>query len=182
MTIGWFELGAEGQVLAAEHFLAGSMAAALRERDHPHFRPRFADLYAWVTDPAFQLSAEQEEWIEQDPALRRTLALLVGRVGQLRAAAAAAASSGGLQVRRGDGFTVRLTPSRADAAQIYVSIEIDPDTSAAPPGLLLVLRDEFLVGRLALPEAADGIIQVIDRTDSAAVRGLRAAETELVLV
>jgi hypothetical protein len=187
MSVVWSELGAAGQRRAEEHFIAAGLADAIRETSQigrPHARPVFADLYAWVTDPDHFLDPAQQAMIESDPTLRRTLALLVGRVGRLRAVAAAAASSGGLDERRGPGFNVRLTASRADAAQTYVTIEIDAGVLDAgeAPTLLLVMRGGFPIGKLALPEVSEGMIQLLENTDGDAVRGLRAPDTELVLV
>jgi hypothetical protein len=196
MSVVWAELGAQGQALAAEHFVSASLAGGLRdvraarEADADatvvtrSLLPRFDELYEWITDPAMELPAEQLAAMEADPVLRHSVALLVGRVGQLCAVAAAAASSGELDQRSGTGFTLKLTVSRADPAQSYVTIEIDPAVldPEAPPRLLLVLRGEMLIGRLALPEPADGVVQVMAASDSPELRGLRAADTELVLV
>jgi hypothetical protein len=187
MSVVWSELGAAGQRRAEEHFVAAGLAGSIREAagtGRAPARPVFADLYAWVTDPDHHLDPAQQAMVESDPTLRRTVALLVGRVGRLRAVAAAAASSGGLDERRGPGFSVRLTASRADPAQTYVTIEIDPGVLDAgeAPSLLLVMRGGAPIGKLALPEAADGMIQLLENTGGDAVRGLRAPDTELVLV
>jgi hypothetical protein len=185
MSVAWSDLGAEGRRRAEAHFIAASLAAGLREnRRDTARRPSFADLYAWATDPDFRMSSAQQAMVAADPDLRRGLALLVGRVGRLRAAAAAAASSGGLDRREGPGFTVRLTASRADAAQTYVSIDIDPASwrASAPPALLLVLRAGLPVARLALPDEPGLALQLLEATDSDIVRGLRDAGTDLVLV
>jgi hypothetical protein len=185
MSVAWSDLGAEGQRHAEAHFIAASLAAGLRERERSSEpRPSFADLYAWATDPAHRLAPAQQAMVASDPDLRRGLALLVGRVGQLRAVAAAAASSGGLDRREGPGFTVRLTASRADAAQTYVSIDIDPESWRAdsPPAALLVLRSGLPVAKLALPDEPGFALQLIEPTDSDIVRGLRDAGTDLVLV
>jgi hypothetical protein len=194
MTVAWSDLDAAGQARVADRVVAASLGAALLERDREWgedgealpangSRPRFADLYAWVTDPEHRLSDAQQAMIRTDPALREDVARLIGRVGQLRAVAAAAASSGGgLAARSGPGFTLRLTASRADAAQTYVTIELEPEAVGEAPSLLLVLRDGLPIARLVLPEPADGVVQVMQATNSDAVEGLRAADTELVLV
>jgi hypothetical protein len=196
MTLRWSDLGAEGQRLATAHFVTSALASGLsaacarpESGEIRSRRPRFADLYAWVTDPAHDLAPEQQAMVQADPVLRRDLALLVGRVGQFRALSAAAASSGGLSERSGPGFTLRLSVSRADPAQTYVTIEIDQAvlSRAEPPSVLLVMRDGVPFAKVALPELpegelSDGVIQVIAASEGDAVRGLRAAETELVLV
>jgi hypothetical protein len=187
MSVAWSELGEEGQRRAEAAFMSLSHAAALSEamrEEVQERRPTFADLYAWATDPNHILSHAKQAVIATDPKLRRDLSLLLGRLGRLRAVAAAAASSGGLDARSGPGFTLRLTVSRADAGQTYIGIELDlaalPDGAA--PSLLLVLRDGAPIAKLALSDAPDGLIQLLESSDGAAVRGLRAADTDLVLV
>ena len=186
MSITWTALGAEGRRIAAAEFLTRSQAARLADGVASPARrtPGFAALYNWATDPLHPLMPEEQAIIAADPQLRRSLARLVGRVGQLHAPAAAAASSGGLDARSGPGFTIRLTISRADPQQTYVTIEIDAAALAddASPSALLVLRDGVPVGKLPLEEPQDGRVQLLESSESAAVRGVRAADTELVLV
>ncbi len=178
--MSWSSLGAEGQRRAARRFAEHDAAEHLLADPEPRPQgPGIADLYAWATDPERSFGRAEREALLRDPALRRGFSLLVSRVASLRVPAAAAASSGGLDTRSGPGLTVRLIPSRADPAQVYVVLELDRDVAAT---LLLVMRDGFPAARLALPRAVDGHVQVIAADDSPVVEALRDPTTELLLV
>lgn len=180
MNTSWSSLGPEGQRIAARRFAEHGAAERLLADPEPRARgPGIADLYAWATDPDAAFGRAEREALLRDPALRRSFSLLVSRVASLRVPAAAAASSGGLDARVGPGLSVRLIPSRADPAQVYVVLEIDRDV---PATMLLVMRDGFPAARLVLPPVVDGHAQAIEADDSPIVAALRDPTTELLLV
>lgn len=180
MSMSWTALGAEGQKIAERRFAEREAADRLLADDEERARrPGIADLYAWATEPERSFGRAEREALLRDPALRRSFALLIDRLASLRVPAAAAASSGQLDTRSGRGVTVRLIPSRADPAQVYLVLELDPETEAT---MLVVLRDGIPEARLALPETDDGRIQLIEAADSAVVAALRDPGTEVVLM
>jgi hypothetical protein len=180
MSASWSALGAEGQRIAARRFAEREAVDELLTPPEPReSAPSFADLYAWATDPERSFGRAEREALLRNPALRRSFAVLVERMASLRIPAAAAASSGRLDARSGPGLRVRLVASRADAAQVYVVLEIDREVT---PAVLLVLRDGVPAARLALPAAPDGHVQLVEAADSPLVAALRDPETELVLM
>lgn len=113
------------------------------------------------------------------PACRRFLA----RTGPAYAPRLAAAASPGLaQTREGEGCRISLRPSRADAGQVYVVVELTRDvpSGALPRTLVLLLRDGTF-SRFALPEPDGNLYQMLAEADSSLVQNLALPETEVFL-
>ena len=159
-------------------------AAALAARlTGPAGRPAaigFAELYAYATDPAHVPRAELLLVLDEDERLRADFAALLRTTASIRLPQAAAASSGALSAREAEGCRISFRESKADAAQIYVIIEL-ADTSAPAPGSLFVCGADQTVRKIALPEAQDGRIQLLLEADSDLVQGLRDIDTEVFL-
>lgn len=140
----------------------------------------FAELYAYATDPAHTPRAELLSALDEDERLRADFAALLRNTALIRLPQAAAASSGALSAREAEGCRITFRESKADAAQIYVIIEL-ADISAPAPGSLFVCGADHTVRKIALPKPQDGRIQLLLEADSDLVQGLRDIDTEVFL-
>jgi hypothetical protein len=140
----------------------------------------FSDLYSFVTSSDSMMDEKLERALEQDGRLRGELDRLLERTAVYRFPKLAAASSGKADHRGGEGFLIRLKQSRAEQTQTYVIIELAPDFPEAPKILFLRSAPDRYI-KHPLPEAHDGVIQVLAEEDSDLVRALRKVDTEVSL-
>ncbi len=144
----------------------------------PAGRTPIGAVYDAVTDPSAALLSPLS------PRQAEALAMMLDRLALARAPRAAAASSSGLTARTGEGFRLRLTASRADPAQSYVTIEIDEGVGS--PTILAVTAEDGTVARTALPPAGDGpwprTVQIVLETADPVVRALGRPDTTIHLL
>lgn len=187
MTPIWSGLSARQQALVR------AAAGALLDLDalaRPELEPERAearqpvtarDLHAWLQDaesavPPLRLRLA----LAASPRLRLDLEHLVKRSAHWRAPRAAAASSGRLDGRDGDGFRIRLTPSRAAGHQVYVLIALTGELRRIPTTLVIRSAAGEYVKR-ALPGPQSGVIQLLAEEADEVVRLLRDPKSELYL-
>lgn len=140
----------------------------------------FPDIYAFATDPLREMDNTLREALLRNPRLRRDLDRMLANRPVYRFRRVAAASSGQVDGREGDGFSLRLRVSRADPRHTFVTIELAPGTDKAP-SMLFVCRDGEDYIKHALPVPQDGIIQLLVETDSDLVNALRDIQTEVFI-
>ena len=140
----------------------------------------FAELYAYATDAGHQPRPQLLEVLAQSPRLRADLARLLRNMARRWLPQVAAASSGEVRTREGRGCRIRLRPSRADPAQVYVIIEIEDDTPS-PASTMFIYDPSGCCLKVALPPAQDGRIQLLIDGESDVARGLRNVVTEVFL-
>lgn len=187
MTTTWKRLSARQRSLVLE------AAGALLVRDSlvpPEAEPdrgdavrpvTIRDLNAWLEDadsatPPLRMRMA----LAATPRLRLDLDRLVQRRADWRAPRAAAASSGQLDGRDGDGFQLRLKPSRAADNQVYVLITLTGDRRQ-PPTTLVIRSAAGDYVKWSLPSPQAGVIQVLADEAADAVRLLRDPKSELYL-
>ncbi len=139
-------------------------------------------LYDYATQAARDDDAAVEKALERDPRLAADLRLLLEKTALRHVPRAAAAGSGPVRERHGEGCRVRLQPSRAEPGQLYVIIEVAPPAPAAEaPRTLFVCDAENRCRRYLLPEARDGVVQLLAEAQSDLVRALEDIRSEVYL-
>jgi hypothetical protein len=137
------------------------------------------DLHRWLQEPdAAAPPPRIRQALDADARLRLDLDRLLQRMAGWHGARAPAASSGQLEMRTGDGFHIRMKPSRAAADQVYVLIALTGTLARTPT--MLVMRSaagEYI--KWPLPQPQSGIIQVLTDEASDGLRLLRDAKSEL---
>ena len=112
--------------------------------------------------------------------LRLDLDRLVQRMASWHGPRASAASSGQLEMRTGDGFHIRMKPSRASPDQVYVLIALNGALGRTPTTLVIrSAAGEYI--KWPLPQPQSGVIQVLTDEASEALRLLRDPKSELYL-
>lgn len=144
-------------------------------------RPRavgFADIYAFATGPDTMMSPALSEALAGSARLRADLDALLSRQCVYRFPRAAAASSGALESREGDGFSIRLKPSRADG-QVYVIIQLE--AGEVPPQALVLRDGKGEYQKFDMPDPIGDRVQMLADEDSDLVQALRSVETDIYL-
>lgn len=182
--VTWKSLKPE-QRKAAEHvFDALSNLDALAERadaDEDDAKGiGFPDIYAFATDPKREMDNTLRAALLRNPRLRRDLERMLANRPVYRFRRVAAASSGAVDGREGDGFSIRLRASRADPRHTFISIELAPGTPRSPGMLFVSLNGEEFI-KHSLPEPQDGVIQLLVETNSELVNALRDVQAEVFI-
>ena len=161
--------------LAADDLASGEAPALLTERPL-----RFDELYAAAVDPVGALGERLSARLAEDPTSRAAFEAVLQDRALCWFPAAAAASGGDLDMREEDGFRVWIRPSSAGGNQVYVLIRA-AEGRTGTPSALVALPSEGRPASAALPEAIDGVYQLIERADSALVRAIRDSASKLAL-
>ncbi len=139
------------------------------------------DLHRWLQDSDSAVPPPLlRRALHADARLRLDLDRLLQRTAGWHGARASAASSGQLDMRTGDGFHIRMKPSRAAADQVYVLIALT-GTLARPPTTLVIRSAAGEYVKWPLPRPQSGVIQVLTDEASDALRLLRDPKSELYL-
>ena len=186
MSTTWRNISARDRALICD--AAGALLvldelapAAASEDAATDRRVTFHDVRGWLHDaessaPPVRLRLA----LAADPRLRRDLDRLLERRAGWHVPRAAAASSGELERREGDGFQVRLQPSRAAANQIYVLITLTGERRRDPTTLVVRSAAGDYV-KWTLPPQQSGVIQVLVDDAALGLRLLRDPKSELFL-
>lgn len=140
----------------------------------------FSDIFAFATDPRREMDNTLREALMRNPRLRRDLDRMLANRPVYRFRRVAAASSGQVDSREGDGFSIRLRSSRADPRHTFVTVELAPGADRTPSMLIVCRNGEDYI-KHALPEPQDGVIQLLVETDSDLVNALRDIQTEVFI-
>jgi len=188
MTTSWNSLSSRQQALvrhAAAALLDHDSVAAPDDEgsvERPLSGPAVGarDLHAWLqTAASTALPPHLRRALAASPRLCRDFDLLLERTADWHAPRAAAASSGRLDSRDGEGFRLRLAPSRA-GGQVYVLITLADDRSA-PPSTLVVRSPDGGCFKWTLPPAQGGVIQILADDTADGLHLLRDPKSELFL-
>lgn len=184
MSNSWSGLDAKqkSSVTAAFEALTALDTLSQAMATEPHApQIAFRDLLAWTKGPAANLPIAYKQALLANPALRRDFDRLLSRTAEWRCERAAAASSGLLDTREGNGFRLRLKPSKAAPGQVYLLVEFTGAMPETPPQTLVVNGADGDCVRLGLPDLHDGTAQVLTDEDADVVRLLRDPKTEIFL-
>ena len=143
-------------------------------------RVGFADMYSIATQPDVVPDDTFQALLRNDETFRRGFYRLLEKVAVTHLPAVAAASDGAVASREAGGIRVHLQESAADPAQIYVIVE-RLDESAEMPSLLMAETATGTLHKLPLPDAVDGMSQVLLDGDTPIVQALRDAASVLYL-
>jgi hypothetical protein len=146
--------------------------SAMAETVPPSRRLGIAEIVQFLTDPQRTLSDHEQRELFGDQRLRADYRRLKAQLSVVDLPALAAASTGGVSLRRFDGGTVNIYPSRRPG-QVYVVIRL-----ALPNAELRSLLLENAAGDLVkrpLPPADNGgeIMIVLDETNGGDQKFLR---------
>ncbi len=184
MTGTWNTLTERRRTLAECAFGALStldeITAAKRSRGTGERQVGFGDIYAYVNEPGRPMNARLSEALEADAGLREDLLRLLTKTAGYRCPRSAAAGTKVLESRQGQGFIIRLRPSRAEPSQVYVVIELLDPAAETPKALFIAEHRDGLL-KHALPEARGGMVQLLAETESDLVRALRNPGSEVFL-
>jgi hypothetical protein len=125
-------------------------------------------------------TASVEQALSRNAGLRADLRALLVKVSLTHLPEVAAAGTGELESRQTDQCSIRIEPSRAEPDQVYLIIELS-DLSAAMPGTLFTCTADDKTDRLELPEARDGVIQLLLDRSAPILVGLRDHSAEVFL-
>ncbi|MEG3619699.1 hypothetical protein V5T82_14635 [Magnetovibrio sp. PR-2] len=118
--------------------------------------------------------------LDQNPDMRKAYGAMIRSAAMYSfPEAMAAAEADTLPERAGQGCKLSLKPSRAEQTQLYLIIEL-ADTSKKPKALVVSDKKDR-TALLTLPQARDGIIQVIVEKNSDIVRLLKDPKSEAYL-
>ena len=192
----WQDAGHEGREMAARVFDALENSAALRASltqifgepregaasgtDQVSGRPSTSDLWAFATGIESRPSSVLAAALLRDPSVRQDLAAMLARaaVGEVPQVAAAATALS-VRDRKGQGFSLRLLPSRANPAQTYVLIRLeDPEQPAAR---LVAMTRDGTVATLDLDAADQDEIQMLCASDDPIIQAIADPEARIWL-
>jgi len=139
----------------------------------------FAHLYDYASGAA-DADGQIDQALHANPRLRADLRALLAKVALNTLPEVAAASSGDLESRETDQCRIRIEPSRAEADQVYVIIEL-VDPSATMPRVLFTCTTDDRSDRIDLPEGRDGVIQVLLDRSAPVLTSLRDHKAEVYL-
>jgi len=192
----WRVAGQQGQEMAARVFEALEDSAALRASPNQTFgtpldnaqsgsdqasgRPSPSVLWAFACGIESRPSPGLAAALLRDPSLRQDLAAMLARAATGEAPrVAAAATSVAVTERFGQGFSLRLLPSRANPAQTYVLIRLeDPEQLAAR---LVAMTRDGTVATLDLDAANQDEIQMLCASDDPIIQAIADPETRIWL-
>jgi hypothetical protein len=178
----WSSFTAKQRTVAEQAFDALSLLDALT--DHAATSQGvtrkffFSNLYDFVTGFDSTMDADLERALQNDERLRDDLDRLLDNSARYQAENVAAASTGVVNLRQGKGFEVRLHESQAAPQQTYIIIEF-ADPNATPPTALFLCGAQATYLKKTLPKPQDGIIQILENSDSDMVVALRAIDTQV---
>jgi hypothetical protein len=142
--------------------------------------PGMARLYAYASDAGAALDPDLEDVIARDGRLRANFELLLVRTALHRFPTVAAASAGPISEREAEGCRIRFQQSQAEPNQTYIIIELAAGQSEKPKALFLC-GSHRAARKYALPEAHEGVIQMLVESDAEVLEGLRDIEAEVFL-
>ncbi|MBF0336181.1 MAG: hypothetical protein HQL40_21530 [Alphaproteobacteria bacterium] len=176
MTGIWHSMDKAGRRTAEAAFVALSTLDGMEGAAST--RPSFGELWAFATGEA-EMSDDLRRALDTDRRLAGDLDHLIERTALYRFPRVAAASSGAVETRDGEGFRIRLRPSRANVEHTYVSIEVAAELDEPPLALLAKGPGRWI--KLPLPDAIDGVIQILVDSGSELVHALRDVHTEVYI-
>lgn len=149
------------------------------QHDTPALKVSFSELYAYATQPGHNPSQTLQEALLSNLCLRRDLKRLLQKQAISIMPRAAAASSGGIEKREGDGFTLTLKTSNANADHVYLIIETTEREES--PTLLFIENEEQGILRLNIEDFYEGEAQILLSKDDNIVKALRNHASEVIL-
>ena len=180
MTPAWHQMTPERRALAGRLFEAlTALDEISAEGPKPAKQVGFSQLYAFATDPDQPLSETLSDALQHQPRLAADLQRLLDKGCRHRGPRLAAASTGAINHREGQGFALDIRPSRADASQVYVVIQLAGELPL--PSMLFVTRPEAEFHKQALPSPAGDRLQLLFDADAEIVRALQDPKSEVLL-
>lgn len=186
----WDELDTDDVRTASHVFASLEARAALRgrlvETDVGSRPPSPSELWAFATGGMSRPSPELAAALLRQPRARRDLADMLDRVSVANAQRVAAAASSpdatsqvGEIERVGEGFSLRLLPSRADPAHTYLIIRLDRSERIVTR--LVALTGEGETRTLDLEAADQDEIQMLCASDDPILQAIADPEARLWL-
>jgi hypothetical protein len=142
---------------------------ALAETGRSRPRLTIATIVRFLNDPAHSLTLEEQQALFADPRLRADFRRLKAQAAVAELPALAAASAGGVNMRRFDGGSVSIHPSRVPG-QSYVIVRF-PWPAGPPRMMLLEGADGTVIKRALSPGDMPGEIMMVLDEKSAADAG-----------
>jgi hypothetical protein len=146
--------------------------SALADAKPPRHRFGIAEIVQFLNDPSRSLAPEEQRALFADPRLRADYRRLKDQATAFEMPALAAASSGDVNVRRFDGGSIAIHPSRIPG-QIYVIVHFN-SPAISPRAMLLESTTGDLVKRILPGADQEGkVMMVLNENDSADTAFLR---------
>jgi hypothetical protein len=146
--------------------------SALADAKPPRHRFGIAEIVQFLNDPSRALTLEEQRALFADPRLRADYRRLKARATRFEMPALAAASSGDVNIRRFDGGSIAIHPSRIPG-QRYVIVRFN--SPASPPRTLLLESTTGELAKRVLPGADQHgeVMMVLNENDDADAGFLR---------
>lgn len=163
---------------------ANAHAQALLAAPATRTRLPFSALHAYACDPSYALSETHRARLAADPRAQDDLSRLMARTAfayiPRRAAAASETPSTDVVRRETAQAGITLTPSRADAAHVYLIITLS-DADATPPTRLTLKDRVGVFTDFDLGPFSAGRVQLLLAEEDPVIIALRDIETEVFL-
>lgn len=144
---------------------------------------RFRDLVIWAVGDAEPLPTRYKRALLVDPVLRRDFDLLLRCNAIAIGGRAAAASTGLLGWREGNGFDIRIVPSRTgDGTYIKISYRDLPKMDGKVPSLLVVIAPDGVRETMVIIDSDEEGAQMLCANDHPVVALLGNPDTEILLL
>ena len=146
--------------------------SAMAEASPPSRRLGIAEIVQFLSDPQHVLSDDQQRELFVNQQLRADYRRLKAQLSLVDLPALAAASTGAVTLRRFDGGTVNIHPSRRPG-QVYVVIRLAPPKPELRTLLLENAAGELVKRPLPPTDASGEIMIVLDEANSGDQKLLR---------
>ncbi len=143
-------------------------------------RPDFAEVYAYVSDPAYQPGPGFLDALQRDSKLKMDVRRLMANLSQYALPRSAAAASGEMMRRDSGGVLLEMMASKARSSHAYLVVTLRNEQNRRPSRLSL-MSDDGTVVHLRLPDFDGAETQVILEFDSVAYRLFGDPMTEVFL-
>jgi hypothetical protein len=146
--------------------------SAMAETAPPSRRLGIAEIVQFLSDPQHVLSDDQQRQLFADQRLRADYRRLKAQLSLVDLPALAAASTGGVTLRRFEGGTINIHPSRRPG-QVYVVIRLAPPNPELRTLLLENAAGDLVKRPLPPADSSGEIMIVLDEANSSDQKLLR---------
>ncbi|MTI08728.1 hypothetical protein [Curvivirga aplysinae] len=181
--MSWNLLSEDEKRRAEERFTGLSIVDNIRQQMLAESRERrygFGDVYQFATNAHIEMTSGLQKALKQDDKLQSALDQLLSERVVYQFPRAAAASSGNLESREGDGFSIQIKHSRAQSGQVYIILKMEDAFQQEPTAITLKSGEGQYLKKL-LPLSVDGVFQFLAEEDDEFVKTLRDVASEVFL-
>lgn len=143
-------------------------------------RPSFTELYRYVHGQRLDVWDDFAQVMRTFPDAAKDFEHLIQNTAYAIMPQLAAAAGAAVQLREHDGYALKVTESRAEPNQVYLSIEAGIDLVDPPRGLFMKSIDSIW-HELIIPPMTNGRAQIVLDKDNPAVRAFGQPDTVIYI-